>query len=71
MPGPVTVKEAVKDSLLGTDEPVELSSKTKATFISSATKDPVTGELYMSEQQFIDAIAPPDGDYVSRVHQPR
>jgi solute carrier family 25 aspartate/glutamate transporter 12/13 len=67
MSKPATVKEAVKDSLLGTDEPVELSSKNKAQFLTIATKDPETGELYLGEDEFINAVAPPDEDYVSTV----
>ncbi|KAI1847200.1 hypothetical protein JX265_011875 [Neoarthrinium moseri] len=63
MSAPTTVKEAVKESLLGIDEPSELTAKNKAAFVSGATKDPATGELYMTEEQFIDAIAPPDEDY--------
>lgn len=66
MSGPVTVKDAVKGSFLGTEEPTELSSKTKAAFVSSATKDPESGELYMSQEQFINAIAPADEDYVRK-----
>jgi len=64
--GSVTaVKEAVKESLLGSEEPVQLSVQTKARFNSRAAKDPETGELFMGPDEFIDAIAPPDEDYVS------
>ncbi|KAH8599900.1 calcium-binding mitochondrial carrier protein-like protein Aralar1 [Bisporella sp. PMI_857] len=58
-------KEVVKEKLLGTDqvEDVLLSADSKATFEKNAKADPETGELYMSEAEFIDAIAPPDGDY--------
>jgi solute carrier family 25 (mitochondrial aspartate/glutamate transporter), member 12/13 len=59
------VKEAVKESLLGAEEPVKLSAQTKARFNHSAVKDAETGELYMGPDEFIDAIAPPKGDYVS------
>lgn len=56
-------KETIKKSLLGTDEPKELSSQTRAHFATSAIKDPETGQLYMGEEQFINAIAPPSEDY--------
>ncbi|ORY71803.1 mitochondrial carrier domain-containing protein [Pseudomassariella vexata] len=58
-----TVKEAVKETLLGIDEPVELTAKNKAFFYGSAVKDPKTGELYMGPNEFMDAVAPPDEDY--------
>ncbi|KAK8066446.1 hypothetical protein PG997_013193 [Apiospora hydei] len=60
---PTTVKEAVKESLLGTEEPVELSAKTRAYFVNHAVKDPESGELYMGEDEFVNAIAPQDEDY--------
>jgi solute carrier family 25 (mitochondrial aspartate/glutamate transporter), member 12/13 len=64
MSAPATVKEAVKESLLGSEEPSNLSAKNKATFVGLASKDPETGELFMHEDQFIDAVAPADEDYV-------
>ena len=65
MSATTTVKEAVKDSLLGTEDPVELSSKTRAYFADHAVKDAESGELYMGEDEFVNAIAPQDEDYVS------
>lgn len=59
------VKEAVKESLIGSFEPVKLSVQTKARFNTHAVKDAETGELFMGLDQFIDAIAPADEDYVS------
>lgn len=56
---------AVKDTLLGTEDSMELSAKNKAQFISIAAKDPESGELYLGEEEFINAIAPADEDYVS------
>lgn len=64
-PVSTTVKEAVKDSLVGTQEPVKVSSQTKARFTSHAVKDPETGELFLGSDQFIDAVAPADEDFVS------
>ena len=61
-----SVKESVKESLLGTEESdSQPSNQTKAAFEQHATKDPESGELYMSEKEFVDAIAPPNEDYVS------
>jgi len=59
------VKEAVKESLIGTQEHVQPSVQTKARFASHAIKDEETGELYMGADEFINAVAPPDEDYVS------
>jgi len=63
---PVTaVKEAVKESLIGSEETVQWSSHIKLRFNSKAVKDPGSGQLFMGPEEFIDAIAPPDEDYVS------
>ncbi|ROV87683.1 hypothetical protein VMCG_10556 [Cytospora schulzeri] len=59
----VAVKEAVKESLIGSEEPVHISSQAKARFNSNALKDPETGELFLGPDEFIDAVAPPDEDY--------
>ncbi|RYP02649.1 hypothetical protein DL764_005694 [Monosporascus ibericus] len=58
-----TVKEVVKESLLGTEEPVMLSASHRASFYKNAKKDEATGELYMGPEEFIDAIAPTDEDH--------
>jgi solute carrier family 25 aspartate/glutamate transporter 12/13 len=60
-----TVKEAVKEGLVGVEEPAQLSAQTKARFNSHAIKDPETGELYLGPDEFISAVAPKDEDYVS------
>ena len=60
-----TAKEAVKEPLLGSEEPAELSAKTRAYFVDRAVKDAEPGELYMGEDEFVNAIAPQDEDYVS------
>ena len=60
-----TVKEAVKETLVGVEEHAELSAKNRASFHKHAQKDPQTGDAYMTEEAFVDAIAPPDEDYVS------
>jgi len=48
----------------GAGEP-RLSVKSEARFNSNAVKDAETGELYLGPDEFMAAIAPPDGDYVS------
>lgn len=67
---PVTaVKDAVKESLLGHGEELpiaDFSAQTKAIFEKFAHKDESTGELVMNEEEFVDAIAPKDEDYVSQ-----
>ncbi|CAJ2507677.1 Uu.00g088630.m01.CDS01 [Anthostomella pinea] len=63
MSTPATVKEAVKESLFGTDEPTNLSASHRATFTSNAKEDEETGELSMGPDEFINAIAPADEDY--------
>lgn len=60
-----TVTEAVKEALVGTEEEPELSSQTRSEFMQHAIKDEETGEYYMGEHEFIDAIAPETEDYVS------
>ncbi len=60
------VKEAVKESLVGSEESVKLSSQAKARFTSRAVKDTDSGELFMGLDEFVNAIAPPDEDYVRR-----
>src|SRR4051812_10738522 len=62
------VKEAVKETLVGSEEsePALLSVQTKARFNSHAIKDAETGELFLGPDEFINAVAPPDEDYVSQ-----
>ncbi|KAH8664005.1 mitochondrial carrier domain-containing protein [Xylariales sp. PMI_506] len=59
----ITVKEVVKESLVGSDEPMELSAKNRAQFVAAAVRDSATGDLYMGPAEFVNAIAPPDEDY--------
>lgn len=60
------VKEAVKESFMGTEEPAaQLSAQTKLRFTNNAVKDPESGELYMGPEEFINAVAPSGEDYVS------
>jgi solute carrier family 25 aspartate/glutamate transporter 12/13 len=66
------VKEVVKESLLGSELPtdVQLSAQSKATFDKNARKDEKSGELFMGEEEFINAIAPEGEDYVSYILRP-
>lgn len=61
-------KVVVKETLLGTDQRghEQLSAQTKAAFTKNARKDEETGELYMTQEEFINAIAPEKEDYVSQ-----
>lgn len=59
-----SVKETVKASLVGTSEEPQLSQQIKSNFLQYARKDENNGELCMTEEQFIDAIAPKNQDYV-------
>ncbi|EON63295.1 hypothetical protein W97_02522 [Coniosporium apollinis CBS 100218] len=58
-----SVKETVTEALLGTEQAPELSQQTKAAFLQHAVKDEQTGDLYLGEEQFVDAVAPPAEDY--------
>lgn len=62
-----TVTEAVKESLVGATIEPELSLEIRATFNRNARHDEATGEDYMAENEFINAVAPANEDYVSSV----
>ena len=59
-----TVANTVKESLLGTTLPAELTQESRTTFLKHARQDE-NGDFYMEEEDFINAIAPPDENYVS------
>jgi len=67
MPDIIKAKEVVKESLLGVETAgaVQLSAQSKATFEKNARRDEETGELFMGEEEFVDAVAPKGEDYVS------
>lgn len=67
MPDIIKAKEVVKETLLGAEAAgdVQLSAQSKATFEREAKKDAETGELFMGEEEFINAVAPEGEDYVS------
>lgn len=60
-----TVKEQVGEVLLGTKEEPQLSQLTRAAFLKFAKKDADTGDYYLDEESFIDAVAPESEDYVN------
>lgn len=59
-------KEVMKEALVATEADVQLSAQSKATFDKNARRDENTGELFMGEEEFINAVAPPTEDYVSQ-----
>jgi hypothetical protein len=60
-----TVAETVKESLLGTSQPEQLSPSSRTTFLKHARRDEDNDELYMGEEEFVNAIAPAEQNYVS------
>ena len=62
-----TVTEAVKESLIGTVTPGELSPTSRVIFLQYAKQDGDDEERYMGEEEFLNAIAPQEEDYVSHV----
>lgn len=60
-----TAKQAIKETLLGTTREPELSQQTKATFDRNSRQDEATGDFYMTEEDFVNAIAPASENYVS------
>ena len=59
-----TVVDKVKEGLVGTDEGASLSAETRNEFMQNALQDEESGEYYLGQKQFIDAIAPEGEDYV-------
>ena len=64
IPSAEEVKETVKESLLGVETPEGVSTESRNRFLQYASIEE-NGELFMSREDFINAIAPPDEDYVS------
>lgn len=62
-----TVTEALKEKVLGTELEPQLSAQTRNNFLQYAKKDEASGEYYMTESEFVDAIAPEGEDYVSTI----
>ena len=59
-----SVAEQAKEALLGTTDEPQLSQQTRAEFMKYAIEDPESGDKYLDEEQFINAIAPKGEDYV-------
>lgn len=64
-----SVKEAVKEQFLGTSDHPQLSHQARANFVCHAQKDE-NGEWFMDEENFINAVAPKQEDYVSTPTKP-
>lgn len=60
-----TVAETVRESLIGTSQPEQLSPSSRTSFLKHARRDEGTDDLYMGEEEFVNAIAPPEQNYVS------
>ncbi|KAJ5709583.1 hypothetical protein N7493_009874 [Penicillium malachiteum] len=56
------IKEAVKEQLVGSTEVPQLSHQARSNFLRHAKKDE-NGELFMTEDDFINAVAPKHEDY--------
>jgi solute carrier family 25 aspartate/glutamate transporter 12/13 len=61
----IQVKETVKEALVGVELTPELSADTRANFLKYARRDGDSEDLVMGEEEFINAIAPENEDYVS------
>lgn len=63
------VKATVKESLIGSsaEQSQPVSQQIRANFYRNARKDEQTGDLYMNQDDFVNAIAPAHEDYVSLV----
>lgn len=64
-----TAKIAIKESLLGTTQEPELSTQARATFDRNARQDGETQENFMTEEDFVNAIAPVSENYVRSTAQ--
>ncbi|KAE9962508.1 hypothetical protein BLS_000246 [Venturia inaequalis] len=58
-----TVTEKVSEALVGAVTEPELSEQNRLEFLKHAIKDEATGEYYMTEHEFVEAIAPAAEDY--------
>ena len=61
------VRAVVKESLLGQEQmgDLNLSAQSKTTFEKNCRRDEKSGEVVMTEEDFVNAIAPVGEDYVS------
>jgi solute carrier family 25 (mitochondrial aspartate/glutamate transporter), member 12/13 len=59
-----TVTEKVTEALVGASTEPQLSDQNRLEFLKHAIKDEATSEYYMTEHEFVEAIAPAAEDYV-------
>lgn len=60
------IKATVKESLTGSPGDSQPGSQhIRSNFFRHSRKDEKTGDLYMNEEDFVNAIAPAQEDYVS------
>ena len=59
------LSEQVGEVLLGTTDEPQLSQLTRAAFMKHAQKDEASDEYFLTEDGFIEAVAPESEDYVS------
>ena len=59
-----TAQVAIKESLLGSERETDLSFQSKATFDRHAQTNEATGERFLTEGDFVNAIAPATENYV-------
>lgn len=60
-------KEKMKEVFLGSQEEVQVSPQTRTSFLKHAQRDEKSGEFYLDEHDFVNAIAPSDETYVSSI----
>lgn len=63
LPAAESIKESLKETLLGSEAPEGVPSESRARFLHYASLEE-EGQLFMSLDDFVNAIAPPDEDYV-------
>lgn len=70
-----SIKDQAAEALFGTENEQQLSQQTRANFFKHALTDPETGEKYLGEAEFLNAVAPAQEDYVresrARAHRTR
>jgi solute carrier family 25 aspartate/glutamate transporter 12/13 len=59
-----TMKDTVKETLVGFKADVPVTSETRSAFLRHALKDE-EGEFFLDREKFVDVIAPATEDYVS------
>ncbi len=59
------IAQGVKESLIGSEIEAPATTQIRAEFSKHAVQDEETGEEYMGQTEFVNAIAPVEEDYVS------